>query len=236
MNKAAQLALMRLASPALPIGGFSYSQGLESAIAAEWVHDEKSLVQWLSDCLALNFGQYEAPLMFALIDASVRGRDSLAHGLHLDYLASRETAELHAETLQMGFSLLRLLAGLSNDSAASGPSGSVPQLAQQWLADEAECSLPLAWGLAARHFRLDAEQALTAYAWAWLENQVAAAIKAVPLGQQSGQRVFDQVQQPLIRALERAAVCPPDDWSNFAPGLAMASAWHETQYSRLFRS
>lgn len=236
MNKAAQLALMRLASPALPIGGFSYSQGLESAIAAGWVNDEQTLADWLNDCLALNFGQYEAPLLYALVDASVRGRDSLARALHYDYLASRETRELHAETLQMGYSLLKLLAGLgetTNDSARFEP---VPALAGRWLDLDVDCSLPLAWGLAARHFRLDASQALMAWAWAWLENQVAAAIKAIPLGQQSGQRVFDRVQLPLIEALERAAHCPPEGWSNFAPGLTMASAWHETQYSRLFRS
>ena len=104
------------------------------------------------------------------------------------------------------------------------------------LASETPCALPLAWALAARHFGLDARQALTAFAWSWLENQVAAGIKAVPLGQQVGQRVFEALQPVLTGALDRAPSSPPQAWSSFAPGLAMASAWHETQYSRLFRS
>lgn len=235
MNTAAQLALMRLASPALPIGGFSYSQGLESAIDAGWVRDETTLSRWLSDCLALNFGRYEAPLLYALFNAGLRQNQALLLDLHADYLATRETAELYAETTQMGYSLLRLLAGLEPVTGCRAEV-SIPDCAKTRLASDEPCALPLAWAMAARHFNLTAQQALAAYTWSWLENQVAAAIKAVPLGQQSGQRVFDQVQPALIETLERAACSPTDEWSNFAPGLAMASAWHETQYSRLFRS
>lgn len=232
MNTGAQLALMRLASPALPIGGFSYSQGLESTIEHRWVHDEATLVQWLRDCLALNMGRYELPLMHAMFDACARDCEPLLQSLHEEYLASRESAELHAETLQMGYSLLRLLSALSDNETMGTPVAA----ARSMLANETPCALPLAWALAARHFGLDARQALAAYAWSWLENQVAAGIKAVPLGQQVGQRVFEQLQPVLAGALDRAPSCPPQAWSSFAPGLAMASAWHETQYSRLFRS
>ena len=159
MNTAAQLALMRLASPALPIGGFSYSQGLESAIEQQWVRDEATLVQWLRDCIALNMGRYELPLMHALFDACARDCDALTQSLHDEYLASRESAELHAETLQMGYSLLRLLSGLQEGEAVGTPVAN----ARQMLASETPCALPLAWALAARHFGLDARQALTQY-------------------------------------------------------------------------
>jgi len=235
MNTAGQLALMRLASPALPIGGFSYSQGLESAIESGWVTDTNSLTQWLLDCLELNVGLFEAPMVLAMAQALGTADEQLAGQLNDDYLASRETAELYAETCQMSYSLMRLLAGLA--PAKSQPDAvEVPACASAWLVTEQPASLPFAWAMAARHFDLSPEQCLNAYLWAWLENQVAAAIKAVPLGQQAGQRVLDSVQPALAKALDAAACCGLNGLSNFAPGLALASSWHETQYTRLFRS
>jgi len=232
MNTAGQLALMRLASPALPIGGFSYSQGLESAIEAGWVNDIDSLTQWLLDCLQLNVGRFEAPMVFAMAVAVNDDDFELATSLNDDYLASRETAELHAETCQMGYSLLRLLAALEDEA---GESAAVAR-AQAWLDSDEPVGLPLAFAMAATHFGLLPAQCLSAFAWAWLENQVAAAIKAIPLGQQAGQKVFDRTQPALAQSLEAAARSGPDELSNFAPGLALASSWHETQYTRLFRS
>ncbi|MFK7965150.1 MAG: urease accessory protein UreF [Burkholderiaceae bacterium] len=236
MNTLGQLALMRLASPALPIGGFSYSQGLESAIEARWVTDTESLAQWLLDALSLNVGQYEAPMVFSMARAVRAENPGLAEQLNDDYLASRETAELHAETCQMGYSLLRLLAGLSETSQVNAVRRAMPAQASNWIDQERPASLPFAWAMASNYFNLLPAQSLSAYAWAWLENQVAAAIKAVPLGQQAGQIVFDRVQPALANALEEASAMSPSDLSNFAPGAALASTWHETQYSRLFRS
>lgn len=236
MNTAGQLALMRLASPALPIGGFSYSQGLESAIEVGWVSDADSLGQWLLDGLQLNVGHYEAPMVLAMASAVSANDLILADDLNAEYLASRETAELYAETCQMGYSLLRLTAGLAESQTNAAQGSDMPAQACARIGANESVSLPLAWSMASHHFGLQASQALSAYAWAWLENQVAAAIKAIPLGQQAGQRVFDRVQPALASAIEAAASAKPDDLSNFAPGLALASSWHETQYSRLFRS
>jgi len=236
MNTAGQLALMRLASPALPIGGFSYSQGLESAIEAGWVTDADSLAQWLLDCLQLNIGHYEAPMLFAMAGAVSADDFALANSLNDDYLASRETAELYAETCQMGYSMLRLIAGLAQTPTIAEAVSDMPTQASARLNTDEPVCLPLAWSMASHHFGLLPPQALSAHTWAWLENQVAAAIKAIPLGQQAGQRVFDHVQPALARTLDAVPTADTDDLSNFAPGLALASSWHETQYSRLFRS
>ena len=129
--------------------------------------------------------------------------------------------------------MLRLLAGLSDDpDKARAP---VKQ-AREMLKEDCTCTLPMAWALAGQAFNLNASDSLQAWLWAWFENQIAAAIKALPLGQQAGQRVTEKLGPALNDVAARATHLPPDEWTNFAPGFAMASGWHETQYSRLFRS
>ena len=224
------LSTLRLASPALPIGGFSYSQALEQAIERGWVHNEASAADWLADVLLLNLAHYEWPLSLALY-RSLPGEPELAEHWHQDYLCSRETAELRAETEQMGRSLLHLLGGL----ALKGP---IAEQVQLRLASDAPCALPMAWGLAAAGLGVPPSAALAAQAWAWLENQVMAALKAVPLGQQTGQRLFSRLLPLVAEVLHDCEhrAHNPQDWHNLNPGLALASAWHESQYSRLFRS
>lgn len=246
-------AAFRLASPALPIGGFSYSQGLETAIDRGWVRDEVSTAAWIADCLELNIGSFEAPMIANLYAAVAAGNVARALELNEDYLATRETAELRAETLQMGYSLMRLL---RDDLAASCAQRNKSDLSvattAAWqpvldalLAQEActialaefdEVSLPLAWAFAALVSSVSRQQALASYLWAWAENQVMAALKALPLGQQSGHRILSQLVPLLDSATQRALVLPPSQWSNFAPGFALSSSWHESQYSRMFRS
>ena len=142
------------------------------------------------------------------------------------FLVSRETAELRAETEQMGSSLLRLLTGLGTlDAAASSlATGLNP------------ATLPAAFALAARAFGVAPTAALTAYVWSWLENQVLVALKTIPLGQLAGQRLLLDLGARLPEALALARAIADEDVSTFAPGLAEASSVHETQYSRLFRS
>lgn len=223
------LSLLRLGSPALPIGGFSYSQGLETAHELGWVRDEVTTGDWIESLLTANIGQFEAPVCLALFSALRSGDVAKAQALHAFYLSTRETAELRAETEQMGSSLLQMLAGLPEVDAALRETIATARA-------QPACALPFAWGLAARALDLDPPSALAAYLWAWLENQVMAAIKAVPLGQQAGQRLFSRLSPALARVVDQSAATPPDAWSNFAPGFAIASSRHETQYSRLFRS
>lgn len=229
-SAARRFALLRLGSQALPIGGYSYSQGLETAIERGWVRDEAGMRDWLHDLLEAGIGRFEAPLVHALAQAVGNGDDTRAMRLHQRYLASRESAELRAETLQMGRSLLMLLEGL--DGLAAG----VGEAARTELAADVPCSLPLAWARAARGLGIGPDEALAAWLWAWLENQVMVAMKAIPLGQQAGQRLFSALAPALAATAAAAATLAEDDWSSFAPGFAMASCWHETQYSRLFRS
>ena len=206
--------LLQLASPTLPVGAYSYSGGLEAAIEAGVVKDAPSAERWIGDVLEFSVARMEAPLLLRMMS----DRGSIEE-LNERFLASRETAELRAETLQMGFSLKKLLAEVG--------AGEVPLQAP---------AFPAAYAFAAAQWKIDARSALVAYLWAWLENQVMAAVKAVPLGQTDGQRILLSLGDLLPSLAEKAFQIEDRDLSNFAPGLAMHSSHHETQYSRLFRS
>lgn len=205
--------LLQLASPTLPVGAYSYSQGLEAAVEAGVVHDAASAQRWIGDVLELSVGAMEAPLLWKMLN----GEDC-----NELFLASRETAELRAETLQMGFSLRNLLRDLD-----------MPGIAHL---DFEELAYPTAFAFAVAAWRIDAREALAACLFAWLENQVLAALKCVPLGQTDGQRVLLRLAARVAPAVERAAKCRDEDLGNLAPGLAMLSSRHETQYTRIFRS
>ena len=230
------LALLRLASPALPIGGFSYSQGLETAVEQGWITGESTTQIWLADLLRYNLGRFEAPLLGQLC-ATVKADDWMqARRLNARYLASRESAELRAETLQMGYSLWQLLLSLPEMQTQHEAIQAALQDLLNEETEQTQLSLPLVWSIAARCFDLGAAEALTGYVWAWLENQIMAALKAVPLGQQAGQRLFSALLPMVAAVVEQALTLPEKAWSNTAPGFAMATSWHESQYSRLFRS
>ncbi len=228
------LASFRLASPALPIGGFSYSQGLETAIDRNWVHNEATALAWIADCLSLNIGRFEAPMLYAMIDALLANEVPRLVDLNDWYLASRESSELRAETLQMGYSMYQLL---QDDLQLPGAPAHMRWVALSNLIDpEERLSLPLGWALAASSFEISATPAVAAYLWAWAENQVMAAMKCIPLGQQSGQRMLKALIPVLDLANREARALPEHEWSNSACGFALASCWHESQYSRMFRS
>lgn len=204
--------LLQLASPALPVGAYSYSGGLEAAIDAGLVGDAASAERWIGDVLEHSVAGMEAPLLARMIASPEPRWNELL-------LASRETAELRAETVQMGYSLNRLLTGLGLEACPYE-----------------EPSYPSVFAHAARVWGIDAREALIAYLWAWVENQVVAAIKAVPLGQTDGQRILLALGARLEAIAARAEALGDDELGNFAPRLAILSSRHETQYSRLFRS
>jgi len=197
--------LLQLASPTLPVGAYSYSQGLEAAVEAGIVRDAASAQRWIGDVLEFSVARMEAPLLWRMM-----------HGEDLDerFLATRETAELLAETLQMGHSLAVLLKDLTS-------------------AEVAARSYPAVYAFAVRQWEIEPRAALVAYLWSWTENQVMAAIKCVPLGQTAGQRILLSLGERLEGIADKAATI---ELSNFVPGLAMLSSRHEKQYSRLFRS
>ena len=213
--------LLQLASPALPVGAYSYSQGLESAIDAKIVRDEATALAWIEDVLELTIARMEAPLFLRLHAAWTRGDDADAAHWNALFLASRETAELRAETAQMGYSLTRLLTELGR-----------PHGFKEWD----EVAMPAAYTWWAVQCGVDASSALVAYGWSWAENQVMAAVKAVPLGQSAGQRLLFALGPRIADVAERAHGVEDEALGSFAPGFAILSSQHETQYSRLFRS
>lgn len=224
----ALVRLLQLTSPTLPVGAYTYSQGLEFAIDSGLVKTEAQVGEWIGDALTGAFGGFELPLLARLLEAWQAGDDAVLAELNALCLASRETAELRAETAQMGYSLVRLLVALP--AFATLP-GWAPRLLRV-----AEPAFPVAWAAAAAAWRIDTDAALAGYAWAWLENAVMAAVKAVPLGQAAGQRLLAGLAERVPAQVVAALAAPRDVWSNFQPGLAIASSRHETQYSRLFRS
>lgn len=228
MNPQLQLArLLQLASPALPVGAYTYSQGLEWAVESGIVRDETGAGRWIADLLRHGIGRYEAPLVFALMAAWTAADAAEVACLNDEFLASREAAELRAETAQMGFSLCRLLRDLRDDSLA-GVAAAVDALP--------EVAFPTVWAGIAAAWQIDPQAALTAYLWSWAENQVMAALKAVPLGQAAGQRLLAGLGRQIPTVAVDARKLPETGWSNFTPAFAIACARHETQYSRLFRS
>jgi len=202
--------LLQLASPTLPVGAYSYSGGLEAACEEGIVTDAASAERWIGDVLEFSMARMEAPLLFRMM------KDPKWNEV---FLASRESAELRAETVQMGYSLNRLFKDLGL--------GEVP-------VDEP--SFPAAFAYAAAKWKIEPEAALQAYLWAWIENQVMAAVKSVPLGQTDGQRILLSLGERIFSCVEKAMSMTDQDLGNFAPNLALLSARHETQYSRLFRS
>lgn len=228
MSASLQLArLLQLASPALPVGAYTYSQGLEWAVESGVIRDEATAGQWIADLLAYGIGRYEAPLVAAQMAAWAAGDQAAIVRLNADFLASRESAELRAETAQMGFSLRRLIRELRDDGLAplAAAADALP-----------EAAFPTLWTGIAAAWGIPVEAAVTAYLWSWAENQVMAALKAVPLGQASGQRLLAALGAAIPAAAEAALCLPEEAWSNFTPAFAIACARHETQYSRLFRS
>ena len=218
--------LLRLASPMLPVGAFSYSQGLESAVEQNWVRDEASALTWLVDVLDLSVGTYEAPVWCRLYRAFASDDATAIADWNERLLSSRETHELRAESAQMGYSLRRLME----------ESGEFSEQSLTALRAFRELAFATAFACACATWRIPERAGLIAYLWAWLENQVGAAMKIVPLGQSAGQRLLAAIQPRLVEVAERAMHAQDDELSNLAPGLAIASCLHETQYSRLFRS
>lgn len=218
--------LLQLASPALPIGGYSYSQGLEAAIEAGAVRDAAGAQRWIGDLLRWVMARGEAPVVARLAVAAGAADWAAFTRWNAWFRATRETAELRAETEQMGQSLAKLALDLDLIDAAG----------RALLPALAPIGLPAAFALAARGFGLPADATVTAYVWSWLENQVLATIKLMAVGQVAGQRMLLALGAEIPAVVTAAMAAADDDIAAFAPGLALASSRHETQYSRLFRS
>lgn len=221
------IRLFQLSSPALPVGAYTYSQGLEWAVESGKIVDEASTSSWITDLMIYGMGRYEAPLLATLMQVWINRDAETLYRLNNEFIASRESSELRAETVQMGYSMARLARELKDPALDS----LIVQLGLM-----SEVAFPTAWSGFAASWDVEPKAALAAYLWSWCENQVMAALKAVPLGQASGQRILMKLTESIPAIAEKALVTPESDWSNLTPAFAIASARHETQYSRLFRS
>ena len=219
----ARLRLLQLTSPTLPIGGFTYSQGIEWAVECGWLSDRDEVEAWLGGLADDGLARLDLPVLARLHRAcAASDRDAAARWARL-LCAGRESRELRLEDRQRARALLALLRDLE------------PGLTDGWTDALGHCQAgphalaSVAWGI-------PCEESLLGYAWGWVENQVAAAVKLVPLGQTDGQRVLHALAARLPALVDLALSLGDDDIGAAAPALAIASAAHETQYTRLFRS
>lgn len=226
LTAAALLQLMWLASPALPVGGFSYSEGLEGAVDAGTVTDEASTQQWLLDQLVLVQARSELAVAASAFDAWQHHDAARLQALNAWVGATRETAELRLQAEQTGRSLAQWLRQRHPHDPRTGTLEAL-RPAPAW---------PVAFALAAATTGAPLREALLAMAFAWAENMVQAAIRAVPLGQSAGQRMLAALADVIPAAVDAALASDDLTRQSFAPMLAILSARHETQYSRLFRS
>jgi urease accessory protein len=218
----ALLGLMQLVSPALPIGAFAWSQGLESAFELGWVKTEADLQEWLEGVLEDGLSRCELPLL-ARLQTAWAAEDAQAIAQWNTWLqATRETAELSDEDTRLGAALVTLLRNL----------GLLPDA--NLIPNQPGYITMFAW--VAHYRQVPQRQTLIGFAWAWLENQLSVACKALPLGHTAAQRITEHMRPLLVTAVEVALQREDNELGPILPGLALGSALHETQYSRLFRS
>jgi len=215
--------LLHLVSPALPVGAYAWSHGLESAVEQGWLGDEGTVRDWVLGLLEHVLGTTDAPILYRLHAAWTHTDHTAVERWNGLQRALRETEELAAEDCQMGRALARLLGDLGLVAAAP------------W-AERDDTAYPTVFALAAARWDISAPQAIAGYLWSWAENQVAAAARAVPLGQTAGQRILVEAGARIETITARAAAVADEGIGSIAPGFAVVSALHEHQYSRLFRS
>lgn len=217
------LRLLHLASPALPIGAFHFSQGLEYAVEAGWVSDERTARDWIAGLARESIGTLDLPIIGRLRRAWASADKQAVEYWSARILASRETEELRAEDRHMGQALARILLDggiIASDTIGVARFTSYPAMFARACA---------AWSVPEREM-------LQTYGWTWLENQTLAAVKVVPLGQSAGQRILHALIPELERIVERASQIADDEIGTGSVMQAFASARHEQQYTRLFRS
>ncbi|WP_255440195.1 urease accessory protein UreF [Caenimonas sedimenti] len=220
---AALLQLIWLASPALPVGGFSYSEGIEAAVEAGLVHDENSAANWIADQLHLALARADLPVLAQAVEAW-RAVDMPTLAALDDWVrTTRETSELRQQTEQMGRSLVEWARAVRPELLAG-------------MARADTFTYPVAFAMTAAASGAPVRHVLLAFAFGWGENMMQSAIKAVPLGQSAGQRILGRLAAEVPLAVDHALALGMEERQAFTPMLAILSAQHETQYSRLFRS
>ena len=219
----ALLKLLQLASPAMPVGAYSYSEGIETLVDTGAIASSQSLKHWLLQELKYGAIRIEAAVMVRAYEAAMGDVAALVYWNQW-LSAFRETEELRQQSWQMGRSLMRLLLELQ------------PQLADVIDAVGNPCNFAIAFGIAAAHWNINLSDAILGYLHSWATNLITAGIKLIPLGQTAGQQLLLELHTNIINATEEILTLEDDNLSNCGWGLSLASMAHETQYTRLFRS
>ena len=222
-EKSSQFRLWQLISPSLPVGAYAYSGGLEAAVEAGWVTDRHEAAEWIGSLLGFGLGHLDVPVFKRLYENCQTGDGKTFHYWNSYLLASRESAELQQEDKHLGRALYRLLTDLEVQMQ--------PFCAE--YEDYAYCAM---FAHASSAWEIPLQDALQGLLWSWCENQVAAAIKLVPLGQTAGQQLLTELQEQIPDCIQHGLGLSDEEIGFTLPGLGIASALHEIQYSRLFRS
>ncbi len=217
----AMLRIMQLSSVSLPVGGYAFSQGMEYAIETGWVTKQQQVADWTALQLTQSLARVDLPVLRLAMDAWATQDEGRIVELNDLVLACRETKELRLNDTAMGEALARLLRSL--------------EIPTPFVRLE-DISFVVLFAIAAKHWQIDYDTAALGFAWSWLENQIAAATKLVPLGQTQAQKLLGELQPVLMEAITLADQLDEDDIGAGLPAVAIASCLHETQYSRLFRS
>ncbi len=227
MNTIPLLRLFNLVSPALPVGAFAYSQGLEWAIEEGGVDTPEAISDWIANILRFNISHTDIPVLSRMMQALADNDQEKILYWNQWTLASRETQELLDEDRQVGKAMLKVLQqhNIDGNHHFSFP-----------LTDDIQPSLLFSWSLAAWQWEIEPETAATGYCWSWLENQITVAGKTLPLGQSQAQKILGELMPTIERSVAVGLNLSDEQMGHSLPGWTMACALHETQYSRLFRS
>lgn len=220
------LTVLQLASPALPVGAYSYAEGIETLATQGRITQGAELLHWLTQELAYGGIRVETAIMRWAYIAAAEPQQDVLMAWNQWLSAFRETEEMRSQSWQMGRSLLRLFADLDPEQAAKIPA----------VLQASNCHYAIAYGIVAQAWEVPLPEAGLAYLHSWAANLISAAVRAVPLGQTEGQRLLRQLVIPFQQAHAAIATLTEDDLMACSWGISLASMQHETQYSRLFRS
>ena len=208
MSDTALIRLMQLVSPALPIGAYAYSQGLEYAVSSGWVRDEKSAFEWISGISGAGLSMLDLPVLIRLYGGWQSGDHTVVEDWSRFLLANRESGELVIEDNQVGRALARLLSDLDIQEALP------------WI-NHSPATLATLFSLAAVYWAIPVLDAVRGYVWMWSENQVIAAVRLVPLGQSAGQRILSKMIRPMLEGVDRAFSIQDDEIGRSLPAWGM---------------
>lgn len=214
--------LFQLISPSLPIGGYTYSQGIEWAVEAGWIENEQDLMNWLKGLMDTNMANLELPVLLRMMDAwSIQDEEGVDYW-NAYLLASRETRELREEETNRARAFYQVLQSLMPQSR---------DFQKTLLQSQHAC-----FSFACVQWGISQQEAAYGLLWSWMENLVLSAVKIIPLGQSAGQKVIFELSEKLPQIVQHAQALSEEEIGASSMALAIASAQHENQYTRLFRS